>query len=121
MTRVTDRNDDGRGGQKPWEAARSEPEIIPPEKSGPKDRMHRIWISMDEQDGTRRIYVAQPGPFTIVLALAVLALIAAVMLIVLLSVALIWIPVVIVLISAFVLSVAFRQYWARLRNWLARR
>ena len=47
----------------------------------------------------RRVYVAQPGPFTIILALAVLALIAAIMLIVLLSVALIWIPVVIMLIA----------------------
>ena len=43
------------------------------------------------------------------------------MLIVLLSVAVIWIPVVIVLIAAFVLSVTFRHYWWRFRTWLARR
>jgi ABC-type multidrug transport system fused ATPase/permease subunit len=121
MFRMTDRNDNGRGAQDPRKSARSEPEIIPPEEPGRTGRAHRIWISFDEQDGTRRIYVARPGPFTIVLALAILALIAAVMLIVLLSVALIWIPVVIVLIVAFVLSVTFRQYWWRFRNWLSRR
>ena len=67
----------------------------------------------------RRVY--RPGLFTLILALAILALIAAVMLIVLLSVALIWIPVVIVLIVAFVLSVTFRRWWWQLRRWMARR
>lgn len=95
---------------------RSEPEIIPPGQSGRRDR-GGIWVSVDENSGTRRIYMARPGPFTIILALAVLALIALVMLIVLLSVAVIWIPVVIVLIGAFVASI----YWRRFRLWLARR
>jgi hypothetical protein len=95
---------------------RSEPEIIPPDHSGRNDRS-RIFVSIDENGAERRIYMAQPGPFTIILALAILALIGVVMLIVLLSVALIWIPVVIVLVGAFVLSV----YWRRFRMWLARR
>ena len=121
MLRMTDRNHDGGNRQNPRQPPPSEPEIIPPGKAGGNDRARRLWITMDEQGGTRRIYVAQPGPFTIVLALAVLALIAAVMLIVLLSVALIWIPIVIVLIVTFVLSVTFRQYWWRFRNWLSPR
>lgn len=95
---------------------RSEPEIIPPDHSRRSDRS-RIFVSIDESGGERRIYVAQPGPFTIILALAVLALIAVVALIVLLSLAVIWIPVVIVLIAAFVASV----YWRRFRMWLAQR
>ena len=74
-------------------------------------------MSVDDNGGTRRVYMARPGPFTIILALAILALIAMVMLILLLSVAVIWIPVVIVLIAAFVLS----MYWRRFRTWLARR
>ena len=118
---MTDRNDSDRGRQNPRNTAGSEPEIIPPDRSGRNDRAQRIWISMNEQGGAGRIYAARPGPFTIVLALAVLALIAAVMLIVLLSVALIWIPVVIILIVAVVLSVTLRQYWWRFRSWLARR
>jgi hypothetical protein len=112
------RNDEDR--RRPSEQPQSEPEIIPPGQSGRRRASH-IWISVDENGGTQRIYLARPGPFTIVLALAILGLIAAVMLIVLLSVALIWVPVVIVLVVAFVLSVTFRQYWWRFRNWLARR
>jgi hypothetical protein len=114
---MTNRDDGGR--HNPWRPADSEPEILPPEKSGQSRRAHRIWISVDEADGARRIY--WPGPFTLVLALAILGLIGVVMLIVLLSVAVIWIPVVIVLIVAFVLSVTFRRWWEQLRRWMARR
>jgi hypothetical protein len=104
-------NSDPRGRP---ECPRSEPEIIPPDR--PRGR-GRIWVSADEHTGSHRVYVAQPGPFTIILALAVLGLIALVMLIVLLSVALIWIPLVVVLVAAFVLT----MYWRRFRLWLARR
>lgn len=97
---------------------RAEPEIIPPDRSG---RSERIFLSLDEDGGTHRIYVARPGPFTIILALAVLALIAVVLLVLLLSVAVIWIPVVIVLIVTFIVSVTLRQYWWRFRAWLAQR
>ncbi|MPZ37742.1 MAG: hypothetical protein GEU95_06710 [Rhizobiales bacterium] len=115
MTDMTDRDPRDSEASRP----RSEPEIIPPNHSG-RNR-GGIWVSVDDHDGPRRVYLAQPGPFTIILALAVLALIAGIMLIVLLSVAVIWIPVVMILIAAFVLSVTFRQYWFRLRNWWARR
>jgi hypothetical protein len=98
---------------------RSEPEIIPPGQSG-RNQRPGIFVSVDDEAGPRRVYIAQPGPFTIILALAVLALIAGIMLIVLLSVAVIWIPLVIFLIAAFVLSVTFRQYWWRFRRWLGR-
>ena len=113
---MSDRN---QGSDRPGSAERprSEPEIIPPGQAG--GRTHRIWFAMDD-DGTRRIYVAQPGPFTIILALAVLGLIALVMLIVLLSVAVIWIPVVIILVGTLVLSLTFSRYWQRFRNWLGR-
>ncbi len=95
---------------------RSEPEIIPPDRPGGNDR-GGIWVSVDDNDGPRRVFIARPGPFTIILGLAILGLIGVVMLIVLLSVAVIWIPFVIVLIAAFVASV----YWRRFRAWLARR
>jgi hypothetical protein len=93
---------------------RSEPEIIPPDRDG---RARGVWVSVDQQDGHRRVYVAQPSAFVVVLALAVIGLVALGLLILLLSLAVIWIPVVIVLILAFVLS----MYWRRFRNWLARR
>jgi hypothetical protein len=110
---------DHNGRPRNWQEPRSEPEIIPPDAGN--DRARRIFIATAGPDGTRRVYIATPGLFTIVLALAILGLIAAVMLIVLLSVALIWIPVVIVLIAAFVLSVTFRRWWWRLRTWMAAR
>ncbi len=78
-------------------------------------------LSIDENGGTRRVYMAQPGPFTIILALAIIGLIGVVVLIVLLSVALIWIPVVIALVAAFVASVTFRHWLHRFRIWWARR
>jgi hypothetical protein len=113
---MTDRDPRDSGASGP----RSEPEIIPPDRSRPADGSG-IWVSVDDGNGPRRVHITPPGPFTIILALAVLALIAGIMLILLLSVAVIWIPFVIILIAAFVLSITFRQYWARLRNWWARR
>jgi hypothetical protein len=107
-----DRNDDGRGAAK---SPPAEPEIFPPERSGGRSGV--VWVSMDRHSGTRRVYVARPGPFTIILALAILALIAVVMLIALLSVALIWIPVVMLLVLAF----ATTMYWRRFRTWITRR
>ena len=102
------------------EQPRSEPEIIPP---GSRDRRgpSHIFMSVDEDGGARRVYLARPGPFTLVLALAIFGLIALAVLIVLLSVALIWIPVVIVLVGAFVASVTFRHWTHRFRTWWARR
>jgi len=116
MTGMTNREPPESGTSRP----RSEPEIIPPDRSG-RGARPRIFMSVDDDNGgPRRVYIAQPGPFTIILALAVLALIAGIMLIVLLSVAVIWIPLVIFLIAAFVLSVTFRHYWWRFRAWLGR-
>jgi hypothetical protein len=95
---------------------RSEPEIIPPGRAG-RNQSGGIWVSIDENGETRRVYMARPGLLTIILGLAILGLIGLVMLIVLLSVAVIWIPFVIVLVAVFVASV----YWRRFRMWLARR
>ena len=108
---MTNRDSNDSGASRP----RSEPEIIPPGRSQRNER--GIWVSVHDDDtGPRRVFVAQPGPFTIILALAVLGLIGVVMLIVLLSVAVIWIPVVIALIAAFMLSI----YWRRFRAWVGR-
>ena len=110
---MSERSPSGSGPEHP----RSTPEIIPPAQTKGRARP-RIFVYASEDDsGGRRVYVARPGPFTIIVALAILALIAAVMLIVLLSVALIWIPVVIVLVLTFAAMV----YWRRFQAWLARR
>ena len=98
------------------DTSRSEPEIIPPGRAG-RNQSGGIWVSIDENGETRRVYMARPSLLMIILGLAVLGLIAVLMLIVLLSVAVIWIPFVIVLVAAFVAS----MYWRRFRVWLARR
>ena len=63
---MTNRDPNDPGSSRP----RSEPEIIPPGQSGRNDR--GIWVSVDDNGGPRRVFVARPGPFTIILALAVL-------------------------------------------------
>jgi hypothetical protein len=113
---MTDRNPRDSDPDRP----RFEPEIIPPGQRDRRDPSH-VFVSIDENGGTRRVYMTQPGPLTIILALAVLGLIGVVALIVLLSVALIWIPVVLALVAAFVASVMFRHWLHRLRTWWARR
>ncbi len=112
MTNRDPQDPGGPGASRP----RSEPEIIPPDRAG-RNQSGGIWVSIDENGETRRVYMARPGLLTIILGLAILGLIGVVMLIVLLSVAVIWIPFVIVLVAAFVAS----MYWRRFRMWLARR
>jgi len=112
MTNSDPRDSGDPGASRP----RSEPEIIPPDRPSQYDH-GGIWVSVDENGGSRRFYMARPSPLMIILGLAILGLIGVVMLIVLLSVAVIWIPFVIVLIAAFVAS----MYWRRFRMWLARR
>jgi len=109
---MTHRDPNDPGASQP----RSEPEIIPPGRAG-RNQSGGIWVSIDENGETRRVYMARPGVLTIILGLAILGLIGVLMLIVLLSVAVIWIPFVIVLVAAFVAS----MYWRRFRMWLARR
>jgi hypothetical protein len=113
---MTERNSGGSDPDRP----RYEPEIIPPGQQGRRESS-RIFASIDENGGTRRIYMARPGPFSMLLALAIVGLIGVVVLIVLLSVALIWIPVVIALVAAFVAWVTFRHWWHRFRIWWERR
>ena len=53
---MTDRNPRDSSPDRP----RSEPEIIPPGQRDRRDPSH-VFISIDENGGTRRVYLAQPG------------------------------------------------------------
>ena len=110
------RNDDASRPERP----RSEPEIIPPPRPGAQARPH-VWIAVDEHGGARRVYVARPGPFAILLALLVFGLILAAVVLVLLGVVLFWIPVAILVVAALLLSGAIRHNWRRLRAWASGR
>jgi len=105
---------------RPAERPRSEPEIIPPGRNGRHGDAY-VWTSVDERGGTHRIYVARPGPFTIVLVLIVAALALAAIVLLLLGLVLVWIPVVVLVVAAVILAGYLRYYWARLKIWAAGR
>ncbi|MBO0758610.1 MAG: hypothetical protein J2P54_22415, partial [Bradyrhizobiaceae bacterium] len=66
---MTNRDPDDPDASRP----RSEPEIIPPGRAR-RNQRGGIWVSIDENGDTRRVFMSRPGPFTILLALAVLGL-----------------------------------------------
>ncbi|MEA2989555.1 MAG: hypothetical protein QOG83_2266 [Alphaproteobacteria bacterium] len=99
---------------------RSRPEIIPSERGGAGPKSH-IWIWTADRDGARRVVLNTPGPFTILLALALAGLVVAVILIVALGAILLWIPFLILAIGGLLLATGARQYWQRLQRWMSRR
>src|SRR5689334_25113086 len=94
---------DDRDRDRP-EQPRSEPEIIPPSRreSG-RDPNSRVWVWVADQDGMRRANLRMPGPLTIVLVLALVAIIAFGILIVALGAVLIWLPIVVLAFCGLVL------------------
>jgi hypothetical protein len=106
-----------RGPERP----RHEPEVIPPGRDGGMEGdASAVWIHI-ERDGVRRVYLKRPGPFSIALALLVAGLVAAVVLVLLAGIVLIWIPVVVGVILLVLLSASLRRRWHRLRLWFAGR
>jgi hypothetical protein len=106
------------------EQPRYEPEIIPPLRRD-RGRAGRgegyVWISADGQGGTRRIYMARPGPFSIIVALLLAALVLAAIVLLLLGFALFLIPVVVFVIAALLVAGYSRHYWWRLKFWAKNR
>jgi hypothetical protein len=114
---MTDERFPDRGPERP----KSEPEIIPPGREPRGGRgFESIFIRVDERDGVRRIYLAQPGPGTIALGLLILGLIAAALVLVLAGVVLIWLPILVGGILLALLVGALRYRWHRLRGWWSR-
>jgi hypothetical protein len=90
------------------ERPRAEPEIIPPDRGGGPGRREPTWPSppygYTQTHGTHRVYVSRIGPFGFALFMLVVGLLAAVMLLILIGTALLWIPLVAVLVIAAVVS-----------------
>jgi hypothetical protein len=107
--------------RRPPERPRSEPEIIPPDRGGGTRAKPDVFVWVADGEGMRRATLTLPGPLTIFLVLALIALVAGVILIVVLGAVLLWIPVVILMFGALLLAAAARQYWARFRRWASRR
>lgn len=93
------------------ERPRVEPEIIPPNHFGRHYRDER-WPpphGFTQMRGTNRVYVGRIGPFGSALIMLIAGLLAAVLLLILIGAALIWIPVVAVLVVIAALSGLFRR------------
>src|SRR5215813_11789779 len=107
--------------QGPSDRPRSEPEIIPPERGDRRQQGGRshVWVWVADREGMRQANVALPGPFTIFLALALVALVVGGILVLVLGAVLIWIPVFVLAVGALLVAAAARQYWWRFRRWLS--
>jgi hypothetical protein len=93
------------------ERPRFEPEILPPDRSGRTGRGGEGgWPPYgDGVRGTQRIYVGRIGPFGFALLMLAVGLFAAVLLLILIGTALIWIPVVAVLLIIAAISGLLRR------------
>ncbi len=95
------------------ERPRTEPEIIPPDRSGGPNDRGPPWPppshGYTQMHGTHRIYVSRIGPLGFALVMLIVGLLAAVMLLALIGAALIWIPVVAVLVIVAAISGLLRR------------
>ncbi len=103
-------NDSTKNSNEP-ERPRVEPEIIPPNHFGRHGR-EESWpppYGYTQTRGTHRVYVGRIGPFGFALIMLIAGLLVAVLLLILIGAALIWIPVVAVLAVIAALSGLFRR------------
>ena len=90
----------------PPERPRVEPEILPPERSDPR-RTSGIFVRVDQLGGVRRVIIPRPGLPSIMFALLVIALVAALVFVALAGLILFWIPILIIGFVAAILSRVF--------------
>ena len=103
------------GGDRHWVDGRSAKElarrfmggVVPPEVARVLDS-HTALAGFRPAYGTQRVYIGRIGPFGFALLLLVIGFLAAVMLLILIGTALLWIPLVAVLVIAAVISRLFR-------------
>ncbi len=96
------------------ERPRVEPEIIPPDRSGRSNPRGQGWPPpygyTQSSSGTQRIFVTRIGPLGFGLFMLVAGLFAAVLLLLLIGTALIWLP----FVAALVILSAVVGVWRRL-------
>jgi len=93
----------------------SEPEIMSPDRlRGEHLRgTSHIWVSI-EQGGHRRLYIRQPGLFTVILLVLLFGVVMTAVLAIFLGTFLILVPVVIVIVFAMIVAAMMRVYFNRL-------
>jgi hypothetical protein len=108
-----------RPAEPPPEWPRSEPEIIPPgRRGGSGGGFQRGAFEFIDREGRRRRYTI--GPFTVILALVTVAVLAGLVLLLVFGALLIWIPVAAIAVAALLTTALARGYWLRFRRWLGR-
>jgi len=103
--------DNSTGNSNEPERPRVEPEIIPPNHFDRHGRQEN-WpppYGYTQMRGTHRVYIRRIGPFGFALIMLIAGLLAAVLLLILIGAALIWIPVVAVLLVIAAISGVFRR------------
>ncbi len=103
--------DHSTGNSNEPERPRVEPEIIPPDHFGRHDRREN-WpppYGYTQTGGTHRVYIRRIGPFGFALIMLIAGLLAAVLLLILIGAALIWIPVIAVLVVIAAISGVSRR------------
>jgi hypothetical protein len=88
------------------EQPHSEPEIIPPSRAERGPRMH---FYIDERIG--RVYTAKPGPLGSILTVLIVGLFLTVMLIMMLGAFLVFLPVVVLFVTAAIVVGLLRIYF----------
>jgi hypothetical protein len=88
------------------EEPRSEPEIIPPDDAN-VTRRKRI------DTGTGRIYVAKISPLGTILMVLIVGFLSALILVLLLGALLVWLPVVVLIVTAALVAGLLRGYFQR--------
>ncbi|MGA7786969.1 MAG: hypothetical protein WCA56_02260 [Xanthobacteraceae bacterium] len=95
------------------ERPRVEPEIIPPDCNRARNDRGAGWPPSPDgfarMHGTQRIFVGRIGPFGFALVMLVVGFLAAILLLLLIGAALIWIPVVAAFIVIAAISGLFRR------------
>lgn len=97
------------------ERPRSEPEIIPPDRTGDAERRAVHGSAYRDARGYQRVYVARIGPFGVFLLALAGAALSILLLLFVVGAFLIWIPIVGLLVAAAILSSLLRNVFQRPR------
>jgi|SRR6266481_7219414 len=100
----------------PGEKPRAEPEIIPPggdDRESESSAVHiRVFV---DGGGIRNIHVSRLGPLGILVLALMIGILLAIMLVLVLGAFLIWIPLVVLVVAAAIISGLLRAYFRQPR------
>lgn len=98
------------------ERPRSEPEIIPPDRSDPHPGVEDdgLFVFVDQRGRARRMHVARPSPFSLILAFLIAGLVLAGILLLVFGVIVVLVPAIAITAAALIAYFYLRAAWRRL-------